>query len=220
MVKLFFIKLKTAVAGGAIIIAFFSIVSRLLGLLRDRLLAHYFGAGNVTDAYWAAFRLPDLIFNSLVVGALSVAFIPVFMQYWQKNHGTGQKESWQIANTLLNLIVLGLIVLSVIGIVLAPYIVPWLTPGFQGNPDQMNLTISLTRIMLLSIVFFGASNLLSSVLNAFKRFLAFSLAPVMYNLGIIGGILVAVKYESFLVLGWGVVVGSILYLLFQLPGVR
>ena len=95
-------KLQKTVMGGAMIIALFSILSRILGLLRDRFLSSTFGAGQVLDAYYAAFRLPDLIFNTLVLGALSSAFIPIFIKYWRKD----KEESWQITNGVMNLLFL------------------------------------------------------------------------------------------------------------------
>src|SRR3989338_3474468 len=107
MVKNLKQKLTTTVAGGAIIIAFFSLFSRGLGLVRDRLLFSTFGAGDTLDTYYAAFRLPDLIFNTLVLGALSAAFIPVFLEYWHKDKG----EAWKIANTVLNITLAVLFVL-------------------------------------------------------------------------------------------------------------
>lgn len=220
MLKQLIYKLKTTVAGGAIIIAVFSVISRILGLVRDRLLAFYFGAGDVTDAYLAAFRLPDLIFNTLILGALGVAFIPVFLEYWHQNQNyQGEQEAWKIANTVLNLIVIGMLVLTLLGIIFAPLIVPLLTPGFKTNPAKLALTIKLTRIMFLSLIFFGASNLVGAILNSFKRFLAYSFAPVLYNLGIILGIVVFIKWFGYAGLGWGVVLGACLHLLIQLPAV-
>ena len=100
-------KLSKTITGGAIIIAFFSVMSKLLGLFRDRLLASWFGAGELLDVYYAAFKLPDLIFNTLSLGAFTAAFIPVFIRYWQKD----KDEAIMMSNAVLNilLIVIGVI---------------------------------------------------------------------------------------------------------------
>jgi len=211
MIIIFWRKLATTVTGGAVLIASFSIVSKLLGLVRDRLLASYFGAGDVLDAYYAAFRLPDLIFNTLVLGALASAFIPVFTRLWL----TDQKKAFKLSNTILNYLVLVLIAIGIIILIFAPSVVQIITPGFSG--EKLDQTIQLTRIMLLSIVFFGISNVIGGVLNSLKRFFSFSLAPVFYNLGIIFGITVFYKLWGINGLAWGVVFGSVLHLLVQLP---
>ncbi|MFA5070200.1 MAG: murein biosynthesis integral membrane protein MurJ [Patescibacteria group bacterium] len=212
-------KLQTTVAGGAIIIAFASIVSRLLGLLRDRLFASTFGAGDILDSYYAAFRLPDLIFNVLVLGALSAAFIPVFLEYWQKDKEANfsTKEAWRIANSVLNIICLILLVLGLFFFIFATPITRLITPGF--SPVKQAMTVDLTRIMLASIFIFGISNIFGSILNSFRKFLAFAFAPVMYNIGIIFGILLFYKWWGVEGLAWGVVVGAFLHLAIQVPSV-
>lgn len=207
-----FIRLQNTVAGGAIIIALFSIFSRLLGLLRDRILSSSFGAGQVLDAYYAAFRLPDLVFNTLILGAFSSAFIPVFLKYFSQD----KKEAWQITNSILNVLFLIILFLAVLSFIIAPTMIEIMVSGFTESAKI--LTVSLTRIMLISILFFTLSNVAGSVLNSFRRFLAYSLAPVMYNLGIIFGILFLTKTSLGLKgLAWGVVLGSILHFLVQIP---
>lgn len=212
-------KLQTTVAGGAIIIASASVISRILGLLRDRLFASTFGAGDILDSYYAAFRLPDLIFNVLVLGALSAAFIPVFLEYWYKDKESGftRQEAWQIANSVLNIICLILVVLGLIFLIFAPQITSWITPGF--SPEKQAMTVKLTRIMLLSIFIFGISNIFGSILNSFRKFLAFAFAPVMYNIGIILGVTLFYKCWGIGGLAWGVVLGAFLHLVIQLPSV-
>ncbi|MDD3102318.1 MAG: murein biosynthesis integral membrane protein MurJ [Patescibacteria group bacterium] len=210
MFKRFF-KLESTVAGGAIIIALFSILSRLLGLLRDRLLSAHFGAGKILDAYYAAFRLPDLVFNTLVLGALSVAFIPVFLEYFAKD----KKEAFKVANSLLNILLTAILFLVVVFFIFAPVLTKLMVPGF--DLETRLLTIKLTRIMLISILFFTISNIAGSILNSFKKWLAYSLASIMYNLGIIFGIVFLVKKMGFVGLAWGVVLGAFLHLLIQIP---
>lgn len=211
-------QLSTTLTGGAVLIGAASIASRLFGLVRDRLLAATFGGSGALDPYYAAFKVPDLIFNILVLGALSSSFIPVFIEQLRKT-GDGVKpvEAWRMANSVLNALVLTLFVLAGLFFIFADRVIPLITPGFGA--EQLDLTVRMTRIMLLAILFFGVSNILSGVLNAFKRFFAFSLAPIFYNLGIIVGIVAFVPHAGVLGLAYGVVLGAGLHLLVQLPGV-
>ena len=209
-------KIQTTVAGGAIIIAGASIISRLLGLIRDRLLASTFGASDILDTYYAAFRVPDLIFNILVLGALSSAFIPIFLKYWKSGESEeSKKEAWLITNSILNILMVILILLGIIFFIFAPQVISLITPGF--SPEKQMETANLTRIMLFSIFLFGISNIFSSVLNSFRKFLSYAIAPIMYNLGIVIGIIFL--YPSFGIQGlaWGVVLGAFLHMLIQLP---
>ncbi|MFH0951667.1 MAG: murein biosynthesis integral membrane protein MurJ [Patescibacteria group bacterium] len=214
MIKNIWLKLNNTVAGGAIIISVAMVISKLLGLIRDRLLFSTFGAGNETDIYFAAFKLPDLIFNILVLGALSAAFIPIFIQYRDKENGSG--EHWQIAVTVMNLVVGAMIILGVLAFIAAPWLVDWIAPGFDGAKQAE--TIVLTRIMLIAIIFFGISNVFSGILNAYRRFVAYSIAPILYNVGIIIGITVMYHWLGLAGLAWGVVLGAFLHMLIQLPG--
>lgn len=212
-------RLTTTIAGGAIIIALASITSRVFGLVRDRLLASHFGAGNDLDIYYAAFRIPDLVFNVLILGALSAAFIPVFVEYLQraKEHPEQKAEAWALVNSLLNLLLIGLVVFGIVFYVFAPLIMPLIAPGFSA--DKQAMTVHLTRVMLVAIVFFGVSNIFTGILNSFKRYIAFALAPVMYNVGIIVGIVWLVPRYGLVGLAYGVVMGAAMHMLVQLPGV-
>jgi putative peptidoglycan lipid II flippase len=193
------------------ILAVTSLTSRLLGLVRDRLLAGRFGAGDELDIYFAAFRLPDLIYNILIIGAISSAFIPVFAQYFKKD----EREAWHLTSGVFNFVSLGLIFSSIILIFLAPALISVIAPGFSGAKKEM--TVILTRIMFLSPLFLGMSSILSGVLQYFHRFFVSSLAPVMYNIGIIFGILVFIPKFGLVGLAWGVVLGAFLHFLIQLP---
>jgi len=213
MFKRLWFKLANTTTGGAILIAVFSILSRILGLLRDRLLASHFGAGSLLDSYYAAFRLPDLIFNTLVFGALAAAFIPIFTKSWIED----KEKALKISNAVLNYLTAILLFFSIIVAILAPQVMKLIVPGF--DQAELTLTVSLTRIIIFSIVFFGLSNVVGGVLNSFKKFLTFSLAPIFYNLGIILGITVLFPLIGIKGLGWGVVLGSIMHFLVQLPEV-
>ncbi|MFA6909406.1 MAG: murein biosynthesis integral membrane protein MurJ [Patescibacteria group bacterium] len=211
-------RINTTVTGGAIVIAAASVLSRLLGLVRDRLLASSFGAGDVLDSYYAAFKLPDLIFNILVLGALSSAFIPVFIRYIsQRKENETMQSAWEMASAVLNILLIGLIAVGILCFIFADYLMPLIAPGFTG--EKREITIHLTRIMLVAIVFFGASNIATGILTSFKKYLNFAFAPVMYNLGIIFGILVLVPRMGIYGLGYGVVIGAVAHLLVQLPSI-
>lgn len=199
------------IASGAIIISFFSIVSRLLGLLRDRFLSTKFGAGDLLDSYFVAFKIPDLIFHTLILGAFSTCFIPVFLETWQKN----KKKAWQITNSCLNIILLVIFVFGSLAFIFAPFFISIIAPGFPL--EKIRETIFFTRIILFSILFFGLSTLIGSILQAFQKFLFWSLAPCFYNLGIIFGILFLVPLIGNPGLPLGVIIGSLLHCLIQVP---
>lgn len=201
--------------GAAFIIALAGVASRVLGFLRDRLLASSFGAGDILDAYYAAFRLPDLVYGLLVLGALSAAFIPVFTELVAHDE---QRKAWRLAQGALQWLVIILGGAALIGIVFAGPIATWIAPGF--SPEKQALVASLTRVMLLSPIFLAVSAVIGGVLVSFKQFLAYSFAPVFYNLGIIFGIMVL--YPSFGTTGLalGVVLGSLLHVMVQLPAFR
>lgn len=211
MVKRFLNHSSKTVFSAAFILAVSALVSRLLGLFRDRLLAGRFGAGDELDIYFAAFRLPDLIYNILIIGAISSAFIPVFAQYFKKD----EEEAWHLTSGLFNLISLILIVLGIVLILLAPQLISIIAPGFSGAKKEM--TVLLTRIMFFSPLLLGLSSIFSSILQYFHRFFISSLAPIMYNLGIIFGILFFVPKWGLVGLAWGVVLGALLHFLIQVP---
>ena len=196
----------------ATILAVASVLSRLLGLLRDRLLAGSFGAGDTLDVYYAAFRLPDLIYNLLIMGALSAGFIPVFVSLWNRNENEKQ-EAWRFVSSILNILLIGLLLLGALFFILAPSLMKLITPGFDG--EKLALTVLMTRLMFLSPIFLGVSAIFGGILQSLKRFLAFSLAPIFYNLGIIFGILFLVPRFGILGLAYGVLLGGFLHLLIQ-----
>ncbi len=207
----------------ALLVALSSLVSRFLGIFRDRILAGEFGAGDTLDIYYAAFRIPDLVFNLLVLGALSAGFIPIFTNLLKSPIsklsdailGDRHKKAWQLANNVLNILGLSLIILSGLGIILAPYLMKLVVPGF--TPEKQALTVSLARIMFLSPMFLGVSSVLGGILQSFKRFFVYSLSPIMYNIGIILGALYLVPLWGVYGLAWGVVFGALMHMLIQLP---
>ncbi len=184
--------------------------SAILGLLRDRLLAGRFGTGTL-DSYYAAFTIPDFIALILIFGAISAAVIPIFSSYQVKS----RKEALEYVSVILNIFLVFLIVVSFVLIIFAPFLVSLITPGFSESKKE--LTVLLMRIMFLSPIILGVSNMISSILQVFHKFLITALAPIMYNAGIILGILFLVPWFGLIGLAFGVVLGGVLHLLVQIP---
>lgn len=204
-----------SIAAAAFIISLAGIASRILGLFRDRILASKFGAGDFLDAYYAAFRVPDMVYNLLVLGALSAAFIPVFMELITKKQ---KEKAWKLASGMLNMQVIFMGSLVILLAIFAPFVMKLITPGFSGA--KMELTVSLTRIMFLSPIILGISAVFGGVLVSFKKFLIYSLAPIMYNIGIIIGAVFFVDIMGPEGLAWGVVLGAFLHMMIQYPAVK
>ncbi|HBP00694.1 MAG TPA: murein biosynthesis integral membrane protein MurJ, partial [Candidatus Moranbacteria bacterium] len=204
-----------SIAAAAFIISLAGVASRLLGLVRDRILASTFGAGDILDAYYAAFRVPDLVYNLLILGALSAAFIPVFTQLISKDK---EEEAWDLASGVLNLQIIIMGILVVLLAINAPFVMQAITPGF--GEEKMQLTVLLTRIMFLSPLILGISGIFGGVLVSMKKFFIYSLAPIMYNIGIIFGAVFLVRFMGPVGLAWGVVLGALLHMLIQYPAVK
>lgn len=200
-----------SINAAAIILAISSFASGLLGLLRDRLLAGSFGAGSELDIYYSAFRIPDFISTILIIGSISAAIIPIFSEYLSKS----KDEAWGFFGNLLNCFLVLLIGISILMIIFVPEILHLIVPGFSG--EKFDKTVELTRIMFLSPIILGISNIISGVLRIFGRFAVTSLSPILYNLGIIFGILFFVPVFKLNGLAWGVVFGAFLHLIIQIP---
>lgn len=210
MVKRIFNFQTSSVGLSAGILAISGLLSGLLGLFRDRLLASRFGASAQLDIYFAAFRIPDFIYNILIAGGIISVFLPVFSEYFNRN----PKDGWRMTNIVLNWFFLFLVAICGILFIFIPYILNLIVPGF--TPESKKLTVDLARIMLLSPIFFVVSSIFSGILHYFHRFLAYSFAPILYNLGIISGILFFVPIFGISGLAYGVVLGAFLYLVIQL----
>ncbi|HTK60356.1 MAG TPA: murein biosynthesis integral membrane protein MurJ [Candidatus Baltobacteraceae bacterium] len=209
--KLFNQESKT-IAGAALLIGVSSILSRVLGLFRDRLLVGRFGVGDELDAYYASFQVPNFLFALLILGTLSVAFIPVFTDYLAKGK---RDEAWRMTNSLLSIVAVGMGVLSLALSLGAPWLVPHIAPGFTG--EKLELTIRLTRVMMLSPFVLALSAVFSSVLNSNRRFLAVAVAPPIYNAAIIFGIVFLSKPFGVMGVAYGAIIGTVLHLLVQVP---
>jgi putative peptidoglycan lipid II flippase len=201
---------SSGIAASALIISAASLLSRLLGVVRDRLLAGQFGAGVELDAYYAAFRVPDLLFNLLIVGALSAGFIPLFSEYLEQR---SEKEAWTLAAQILTVITSVIAVIAALVAIAAPWIVPFFTSGFSA--EGVALTVTMTRIMTISPILLGISGVMGGILQAKKQFVAFALAPVFYNIGIIIGITIFARTWGIAGVAWGVALGSFFHACIQ-----
>ncbi len=212
-----------SIANAAMVIAITSLASRVLGIFRDRVLAGEFGAGAALDIYYSAFRIPDLIYNLIILGAVSAGFIPIFtslMKEEVKNEFGETVEvdnsvAWKLTNNIINIFSFFVLIISVICFIFAKDLVHLISPGF--TPMQVGIATNMTRIMFLSPIFLGLSGIVGAVLQSFKRFFIFSLSPIMYNVGIIIGAVYLTKWFDIYGLAWGVALGALLHLLIQLP---
>jgi putative peptidoglycan lipid II flippase len=206
---------SSTVASAAFIVGAMSLLSRIAGLIRDRVLIGAFNgqSGNVLDVYYQSFRLPDLFFQLLVVGAVSASFIPVFTRAWA---GDDKSRAWKYANNVLHAVVLLFAILSAVAIIGAPYLAPLLAPGF--TVEKQIAVAEMTQIIFLGQLFFAASIVFGSILQGTKRFFLPAFAPIVYNAGIILGALFIVPIVGPIGLAWGVVLGSFLHMLVQLVG--
>lgn len=202
---------RNSIAAGALVVAFFGVLSRLLGLVRDRILASHYGAGDALDIYYAAFRLPDLVFELLVVGSLGAAFIPIFTKLITKRD---RDAAWECTNGVLMIVVFSLGFFAIIGMIFAPILMHFIVPGFPA--EKMMHAAALARIMFISPIFLAASGVFGGVSVSFRRFVLYSTAPLFYNLGIIIGALFFVSHVGLSGLAWGVVLGSVMHFLINL----
>ncbi|HID16114.1 MAG TPA: hypothetical protein EYP16_04865, partial [Candidatus Atribacteria bacterium] len=165
-------KISESITRSAILIATMGLASRALGLVRDRILAAKFGAGDVLDGYYAAFKIPDLIYNLLILGALSAAFIPVFSSLVSKKGK--EQEGWNLVNLMLSIGSIFVVVVSVIIFIFTDFFVGLIAFGY--DEDKKEMIIQMTRIMLVSPIILGISGIFGGILNSFKKFFFYSLS--------------------------------------------
>jgi putative peptidoglycan lipid II flippase len=221
-------KAQIARAAGLVMALF--VVSRALGLFREMVISHQFGTGGDLDAYLAAFRLPDILFQIVAGGALASAFIPTFASYLAPSRSSGQtlrrssgqaqrdeRDAWRLASAVINLVIMVTATLAAVAALLAPWLVRTvIAPGF--DPGRQALTAELMRLMLITPVIFGVSGVVMGILNTRQHFLLPALAPIVYNLGIIAGAVLLAPTMGVFGLAVGVVVGALGHLLVQIPG--
>lgn len=205
---------QTSILSGATVLMVAVFLSRFLGLIRDRLLVHNFSTSEAS-VFFAAFKLPDLMFQLLILGTLSVAFIPVFTEYLNKD---GDKEAFSFASNILNLSLVVFGVLGLICLIFVSQINSLFVPGFVG--EQKVLTDQLTRIILIAQLILVVGSFFIGLSQSYQRFLVPALAPLFYNIGIIFGIAVLSQYFGIMGPAIGVVLGSLMHVLIQIPLIR
>lgn len=191
------------VAQAAGIVMFAILVSRVLGFVRERAVAEVFGRTEVTDVFFAAFAIPDLMYQLLVGGALSSAFIPVFTQYLAKDE---EEEAWHVASSFVNLTVLLLLVFSIFGMVFTPSLAPLVGIGFRG--EQRDLLVTLMRVTFPAVFFTALSGLEMGILNSYQKFTMPAIGPIIYNTAQILGAYLLGPIIGIMGMALGTVVGS------------
>ncbi len=207
---------RFSVAEAALLLMLALLASRGFGVVRQSLFNMLFGTGPEANAYYAASRLPDTIFNLIAGGALTHAFIPVFFSY-EKEHG--QREAWHLTSLVFHVLLVGLTLLVLIGELFAPAMVThFVVPGY--SPSEQTLTTTLTRIMLLQPLILGLGTIATAILNSRSQFLLPALSIAIYNFGLIGGLLVTLAFPTVGIYGptYGILAAAVLQVLIQVPG--
>jgi len=206
-------KATRTIARGALTVMSAFIISNLVGLLAKTLTARYFGTGIESNAFFAANRFSEILFNLVAGGALGSAFIPVFTGLLAKNES---QKAWKLASAIMNLVTIVLVVLSLLTAIFSKQVVRYvLAPGLAEN--EMLLTAQLLRIQVLSPMIFGLSGLVMGALNAHQHFLLPAIAPAMYQVGWILGLFLLEPNMGIFGLAWGVVIGAFFHLAVQIP---
>jgi putative peptidoglycan lipid II flippase len=198
------------------VVGFFTLLSRVSGLFRDVVIGFLFGAQGAADAYFVAFRIPNLLRRLTAEGALTVAFIPVFTNYLAKE---GKAEAIKVTQIVFTFLAIFLGLITLLGIVFARPLTHFFAPGFVQEPEKFQMTVLLTRWMFPYIFFVSLVALAMGVLNALRHFMAPAMSPVLFNLcNIVCAILFyPLLDEPILGLAFGVLIGGAAQLLFQIP---
>ncbi|MDE2180445.1 MAG: murein biosynthesis integral membrane protein MurJ [candidate division NC10 bacterium] len=206
------------IARAAGVVSGATLLSRILGFLRDLIIAKAFGAGTATDAFFAAFRIPNMLRELLGEGALSAAFIPVFTESFRTR---GREGAWRLAWTVLTLLALLLVAIAIAGMLLAPWLIRLIAPGFHTIPSKFDLAIYLTRMMFPYILFIGVAALFMAILNSQGHFATPALSPSVLNIAMIGCALYLTPYVDppIVALAIGVLIGGVGQLLIQIPAI-
>jgi len=195
----------------AYVLGFSAFLSQLLALLRDRILAHTFGAGEVLDIYYSAFRIPDFIFITVA----SVVSISVLIPFLSQEKDSEKAKDFM--SEIFSFFFIFVMVISILVFLLIPKIAPFIFGGFSS--DMLEQVVTLSRIMLLSPILLGLSNFFTSIIQTRKKFFVYALSPLFYNIGIIIGILLFYPLWGISGLAFGVVLGALFHLIIQLPSI-
>lgn len=201
---------SVAKAAGFVMIMIF--ISRFIGFIREMLSAKIFGRGAATDAFFAAFTIPDVMYYLLVGGALSSAFIPVFTEYLAKDQ---EKEGWEAASTFINVALILLASCTILGVIFAPVLAPLVAYDFKGA--RLELLIKLMRFMFPGVFCTAVAGLQMGILNSYRHFFAPTMGPIVYNIGIIFGAVVLGHRYGVAGMAAGVVIGACTNVLTQFP---
>ncbi len=194
----------------ALMLGLFNLLSQLLGLFRDRSIAHYIGPSPMLDAYYSAFRIPDFIFVSISSLVSITVIIPFLLEQMK---GGGNEEAKKFISEIFSVFLFAIVFVSIIVFILLPYIVHFTAGGF--NSDMQHKVVLLSRIMLLSPILLGLSNLFGTITQLFQRFFIYSLSPIFYNFGIIFGVICLYPRFGITGLAIGVVFGAFMHFLIQ-----
>ncbi len=195
----------------ALLLAFMSLLNSFFGLFRDRLLASAFGASRSLDIYYAAFRIPDLIFTLSLFVVASTAFIPLFLE----RLGGSRQEADEFFDSVVSVFLFGIGIIGIVAYIFMPSLILFVAPGFSSA--EQAIVVRLSRMLLLSPLFLGMSNIFSAVVQASRRFLSYAVAPIFYNLGIIVGVLLLLPRFGMIGIIAGVVLGAFAHMAIQIP---
>ena len=210
-------KQQNSILSAAAVITVANVLSSLSGLVRERFLISQFfstvAGQQAYEAFQVAFQIPDMMFQLIILGAVSAAFIPVFTQLKKDR---GEKTALRMTSVTMTILLLIFILISVIVVALAHPITA-LRTGQEFTPEQISITATLTQIMLVAQLFFAVSNFLTAMLQAYQRFIIPAVAPVFYNLGILIGVLLFAPQLGIYSAGAGVIIGAFIHMIIQLP---
>ncbi len=215
MVRQFLNRITAPIRGlheAAYLLALFALLSQILALVRDRLLAAAFGAGGTLDVYYAAFRIPDFLFATVASLLSLYALMPVLSRLEERHPG----QMIAFLRQILVAFFVAMGIIAAIAFVAAPWLTRALAPGFAGTEAAAQLLL-LTRIMLLQPILLGMSNLLANITQLRQRFLLYAVSPLLYNIGIISGVVIFYPLIGISGLAWGVILGAFLHMALQIP---
>jgi len=206
------------VSSKAGMVGFYTFLSRIFGLGRDTLIAYLLGAREAADAFYVAFRIPNLLRRLLAEGCLTISFIPVFTEYLKKD----KKEAKAVADYTFTLLTLVLVAITLVGVIFAAFFVKFTAFGFTEDPQKYALTVELTRITFPYILLVSLGALAMGILNSLKHFSTPAASPILLNLGIILGALFLRHYTSqpSVALAIGVILGGVMQILLQVPALK
>jgi putative peptidoglycan lipid II flippase len=198
------------------VVSFYTMISRVLGLIRDMVIASFFGATISADAFIVAFRIPNMLRRFTAEGNMTIAFIPVFTEYLKTK---SKEEAFDLARNMLTILSIILVIITLLGIIFTPWIVRLIANGFVDEVAKYELTVLLTRITFPYVLLVSLVAFFMGVLNSLKHFAAPAAAPIFLNLGIIGSTYLISPHLSEPVVGSaiGVLIGGVMQILLQLP---